>query len=289
MSRLFGLLCEEAVNLSCKQVSKLPTGINVEEAAADMPPEADGWGIGFYRNRGAFLFKKASRNSRVQRITNITEVVSSSIFISHLRKATVGDRKEANTHPFRWGNWLFAHLGTISRFRKIRPRILRTLPPAYKKQIHGNTDSEHLFYLYLSMLRGEGGIKKGQIPLAAAVEGLKNFGRILEEFRRDAEIQEISVLNFLISNGTYLLALRCEHPLYYVSYEEGTTEETRFFSPTTWLEYEIVQYDPSNKIVVVASEKLTASPNWREVPEKHILAIESKQEINITPWLSDKV
>lgn len=285
MSRLFGLLCDEPVNLSCKQVLKLPTGINEEDAVADMPPEADGWGIGFYRNKGSFLFKKASRNTRVQRIANIAEVVSSRIFISHLRKATVGDRKEANTHPFRWGNWLFAHLGTVSHFRKIRSRILRTLPPAYKKLIHGNTDSEHLFYLYLSMLRGEGGIKKGQISLSAAVDGLKNFGKILEEFRRDAEIQETSVLNFLISNGTYLLALRCEHPLYYISFEEGTTEETRFFSPVTRLEYEIVQYSPSNKMVVVASEKLTASTNWRQVPEKHILAVDCKQEINLTPWL----
>ena len=284
MSRLFGLFCAEPVKLSCTQVSQ-PVEGGVLEIDRDIPPKADGWGIGFYRDQGSFLFKKSARASGTQRITRITEVISSHIFISHVRQATVGERKEANTHPFRWGAWLFAHQGTVAQFRRIRSRILRKLPPAYKKQIMGNTDTEHCFYLYLSLLRGEGGIKKGRISLQAATDGLKNFGTILDEFRRDAEVGEMPVLNFLISNSSYLLASRFGYPLYYLCHEKNTIEPATFFSPATWLQYELLQFDPSRKFVVVASEKLTASPNWKEVPDKHVLSVNATQKIEITPWL----
>ena len=284
MSRLFGLVSEEPVKLSCTQDSRLQSGDTIDEDS-DKVPGADGWGIGFYRDQGSFLFKKASRTARTQRIASISEVVSSNIFICHLRHATTGDRKEANTHPFRWGFWLFAHLGGIHHFRRIRSRILRKLPPAYKKQIRGNTDSEYCFFLYLTLLRGQGAIKKGSIPLQAAVNGLKNFGRIMEEFHKEADVQQTPVLNFLITNGSYLIATRCGYPLYYLYHGGGALNETTYASDETSLRYELLQYDSEKKFVVVSSEKLSASQDWREVPEKHILAINSSQEIEIIPWL----
>lgn len=283
MSRLFGLYCEEPVKLSCKQVAPVQAD-SAQGKSQETTPDADGWGVGFYRNKGSFLFKKASRNSKTQRITNITEVISSNIFISHLRHATVGDRKEANTHPFRWGNWLYAHLGTINHFRRMRSRILRKLPPAYKKQIQGNTDSEHTFYLYLSLLKKEGAIKKGDIPLDSAVKGLQNFRSILVDFHKEAEIDEMSELNLLVSNGSYLIAARCGSPLYYHYSEEIKPEEASFYSDTTWLKYELLDFDPDKKLVVVSSEKLHASEQWQEIPDNHIFTINSNQEISIQPW-----
>lgn len=283
MSRLFGLYSEEPVKLSCIQAKEIPSWRNLGENSGN-PVEADGWGIGFYKNNGSFLFKKASKSSKSQRITNITEVISSPIIVSHVRHATVGERKEANTHPFRWGLWLFAHYGKINHFRRIRSKIMRKLPSAYKKQIEGNTDSEFCFYLYLSHLKKEGAIKKGDIDLDAAIKGLKNFRNDIEEFQREADVTEMSELNFLISNGSYLIASRCGSPLYYLCSDRSNPQDTVFFSSETWLQYELIDFDPEKKLVTVSSEKLTDSTKWRVVPDNHILTINSAQEIEIIPW-----
>jgi len=285
LSRLFGFFGMNPVNLSCSQHA-VPGAVDGTEGASSQGLiEADGWGIGFFRNNGSFLFKKAARSSGVQRIASIGEVISSHIFISHLRKATVGERKEANTQPFRWGNWLLAHQGTISPFRKIRPRILRKLPSAYKKQICGNTDSEHCFYLFLTMLRGEGGIKKGEIPLKAAVGGLKKCIAAITGFYDDAEIPERPTVNLLLSNGAYLLAARQGIPLFYLLQSELDAADMTFFSRCTGLQYTIMRVEEKTRFVLIASEKLSASANWRELPENHIIAVDSSLNIDIVQWL----
>ncbi|MFC1556838.1 class II glutamine amidotransferase [candidate division KSB1 bacterium] len=279
MSRLFGLFSSHPVNLSCN--------LSASERSDSLIsiPAADGWGIGFFRNRASFLFKKAARPTGDQPLTNISEVISSNIFISHLRRANIGERKEANTQPFRWGNWLFAHQGMLTHFRKLKPRILRKLPAAYKKLIRGNTDSEHCFYLYLTMLRGEGAIKKGEIPLTAAVDGLITCGRVLHEICEDAEVEDFPTCNFLVTNGEYLLAARLGDPLYYQTRRRDDPADTKFFSKETGLQYELRNLVEDMEFTVVSSEELSASPDWQEIPDKHFISISSSQDISFTRWM----
>jgi len=283
MSRLFGFFSANKANLSCSQFDVKSEDADISEKSR----KADGWGIGFFRNRASFLFKKAARSSGDQRITNISEVMSSNIFISHLRYASIGERKEANTQPFRWGNWIFAHQGTIKHFRKIRPHIIRRLPAAYKKQISGNTDSEYLFYLFLTMLRGEGGIKKANIPLSSTVLGLKKCVQLIYQFCDDVEAVEFPVLNLLISNGEFLLAVRDGSPLYYLWQENLSIPETIFVSYKTGLQYELKNIDEEFGFIIVASEKLTNSPEWKEIPDKNILTIDAAYNINVMPIAID--
>ncbi len=101
---------------------------------------------------------------------------------------------------------MFAHCGTINQFRRIRSKILRKRPPVYKKLIRGNTDSEHLFYFCLSLLRGEGGIKWGNISLDSAVQGLQLLKTHMIDLHREAEVDEMPVMNFILSNSSYLIA-----------------------------------------------------------------------------------
>jgi predicted glutamine amidotransferase len=288
MSRLFGLSCAKPVHLSCRLAYREyenELDLTDKETPEQPPASPDGWGIGFYRNRGSFLFKKVTKDTAKGQFSTISEVISSHIFICHLRYATVGGRKEANTHPFRWGVWLFAHQGTIHQFRRIKPRIVRKLPTVYKQLLQGNTDSEHCFYLYLSQLRGEGGIKKGTIPLSAAIEGLRSFGKLLTEFVEDADVSQPPILNFLISNGSYLLASRFGAPLYYLTMSVEPEHTVKFYSPATHLEYELLKGEEANKIIGVATEPLAPMDTWNEVPNNHLLSITLGQKINITPWM----
>ncbi|MFC1513627.1 class II glutamine amidotransferase [candidate division KSB1 bacterium] len=284
MSRLFGMICKEKVNLSCSQLDDFPSGYDPDIYKDNVIDYSDGWGIGFFKNTASFLYKKTSKDTGQKRITSISEVVSSHIFLSHLRIATIGEKKEANTQPFRWGNWLFAHIGTVHRFRKLRSRLMRKLPSVYKRNISGNTDSEVLFYYYLSLLRQEGSIKKGDIPFDAAVKVMKEFSVNMQEFLTDSEITEVPELNFIITNGSYMLATSLDKPLYYLTIQSEEDSDIRFFSPTSMLEYQLIQTEFPNKIIVVSSEKLTRSDDWIEVNNNNFLGINSELDIELHNW-----
>ncbi len=78
----------------------------------------DGWGIGFFEDRGCRLFldTKAAAKSPIAALVQRYPIRSMNI-IAHIRKATQGKVRLRNTHPFLrelWGRyWLFAHNGDL--------------------------------------------------------------------------------------------------------------------------------------------------------------------------------
>jgi predicted glutamine amidotransferase len=72
-----------------------------------------------------------------------------------LTSATVGARRDTNTHPFQMDRWLFAHNGTLGAFVPIRQRLLAGMTPAMRAMPRGATDSEHVFHYLLSCRQRE--------------------------------------------------------------------------------------------------------------------------------------
>lgn len=280
MSRLFGFFGTDSVNLSC-----VDTG---ETVGSSEKIDSDGWGIGFFKNDASFLFKKASRSSGGNRIANIAEVVSSHVFISHLRFATIGERKEANTQPFRWGSWIFAHQGTVEHFRKIKPRIARKLPQAYKKLIRGNTDSEYLFYLFLSLLREKGSIKKGEINRDDAITGMKDLGEVIEEFCDEAEVEKYPTMNILVSNGEYFIAARNGSPLYYRLMTPDMEKDTVFKSSETGLSYELQNLTDDISFALISSDKFSDSEQYIEISNNTLFSVDSSITPEMIEWVEQK-
>ncbi len=78
-----------------------------------------GWGIGWWEDglprvrRGILpahsddAFLAAGRELRAP------------VVVAHVREASVGEVRDENTHPFQHGPWLFAHNGTVARFRDV--------------------------------------------------------------------------------------------------------------------------------------------------------------------------
>ncbi|MEA2429642.1 MAG: hypothetical protein QOF65_2029 [Thermoleophilaceae bacterium] len=105
---------------------------------------------------------------------------------AHVRKATVGDLKPENTHPFCLGPYSFSHNGTIRH-------ITRYADPSVERPA-GDTDSEHLFRLVMHNL-----------DAADPVAGLRYAVKaIIERF-------PFSSLSFLFSDGERLYAYRLGH------------------------------------------------------------------------------
>jgi len=97
-------------------------------------------------------------------VIELLEDVQATAALFHLRRATVGSYREENTHPFRMKRWLFAHDGTLANFGDLRPTLLSLLPPFLQRAIRGETDSEHLFALFLAGLKGSDLLDKLEPP-----------------------------------------------------------------------------------------------------------------------------
>lgn len=151
------------------------------------------------------------------------------------------------------------HNGLIDGFYSIKIKIIQMIHPDSYQNVLGQTDSEHVFALILFFLAKSSG------PLTAnaykkAIE--KAIKKILS-WLKDA--QQLLVLNFVISNGHSLIAIRySNHPerkkltLYYTNHVELSAA------------------NPQAQSVIIASEKLSdVEKNWHSVPMNHFLYVGS--------------
>jgi glutamine amidotransferase len=168
-----------------------------------------GWGIGWYepgrtpRVRRGLLpahadgsFVRAARSAR------------SRIVVAHVRDASIGRVIPENTHPFVHGRWLFAHNGTVARYkrlRRVRAAIEAEIAPELRGGLRGETDSERCFALFLTLLpehAREGGATVPEIRRALA-----GTTAIVSAIADDPAVAPSS-LNFLVTDGHVLAACR---------------------------------------------------------------------------------
>ena len=79
----------------------------------------DGFGFGWYPTAGAStpgVFHSIEPAWHDQNLRELTQIIKSPLFFSHVRAAAGPPIQQTNCHPFRFENWLFMHNGTISEF-----------------------------------------------------------------------------------------------------------------------------------------------------------------------------
>jgi predicted glutamine amidotransferase len=112
----------------------------------------DGFGVGWYTDRptpGVFHSTEPAWNDR--NLHELSAHVSSGHFFAHIRAATGTAVQQTNCHPFRHDRWLWMHNGMIRDFAKVKRDLLFAVDETLFPEIEGQTDSELLFFLALSM------------------------------------------------------------------------------------------------------------------------------------------
>jgi predicted glutamine amidotransferase len=131
----------------------------------------------------------------------------------HVRKATIGDLKPENTHPFCLGPYSFSHNGTVRNITRLSdPNLGAT---------DGQTDSEHLFRLVMHHLDSNDPVDGVRYAITATIERYP-----------------FSSLSFLFSDGEKLYAYRLGHcelhwlarPGQLIVASEELTEDERWHS-----------------------------------------------------------
>jgi predicted glutamine amidotransferase len=176
----------------------------------------DGWGVAFYVDGAPHVTRSPTTALGDALFHRLSGVVSSETVLAHVRKATHGSRTIFNCHPFQFGRWVFAHNGDIPNFEAKRELLLNHVSPRFKRFILGETDSEVLFFVFLSVLESLG-------PLADD-PGLQSIsGALREAINRTRDLCDTdgthALLTVVATNGESLVAAQGGKGLYFSTYK----------------------------------------------------------------------
>jgi predicted glutamine amidotransferase len=187
--------------------------------------DRDGWGIAWY-DRGKLQLVK-SRDSALEnhKYVSAARDVNSRIMLAHLRRMTRGNNRDVNAHPFSFGNYVFAHNGTVDI-----SDLTYHLRGKYR-DVRGDTDSEVLFRYLMQNME-----KFGHFM------GLR---KAVQEISDQAKDKHVTSLNFLMADGRYLYAFkrvyRGRNNLYYMAtdgFYKSVVFTSRPFREDGWSEME---------------------------------------------------
>ena len=115
------------------------------------PTNGDGFGLGWYgTGQGPGVFHSVSPAWANANLRELAAHIESPLFMAHVRATSGTAIQETNCHPFKHGDWLFAHNGVVSGYDILRRDLILAVDPSLFPGIQGSTDSEVLFHLALT-------------------------------------------------------------------------------------------------------------------------------------------
>jgi len=231
----------------------------------------DGWGIGYYDGDLPRVVRRAASAVDCNEYRAAAEAIRAATFMAHVRQASVGELSTANTHPFAYGRWLFAHNGTVTGFDRVGPRLRSETSPDLLAAIEGTTDSELVFHWLLSRLQNvQGNLAEPCRDLTALRQLVAESIVQLAAASAAAGGDEPARLNFLLSDGRFLLASCFGHSLHWINHA-GPQASVQPNDATPGGEY---------RAAFVASEPVTLEA-WQEIPDRSILVVDSDIQANV--------
>jgi predicted glutamine amidotransferase len=183
----------------------------------------DGFGFAWMKPEKIWdVYKKAEsyeevmKNKKVQEKMN--EIYSKDVVVGHIRKKEFGNVSLENTQPFIYENQIFCHNGRIDSFVKIKSKIKERIDPIYTPIIKGETDSEYLFYLFLTFkkkVESENLNDFTSFQHASSLNLSKKYKFVLEtamnqmiDFLKGLENPDVIYLNIIYCNDEFSIITR---------------------------------------------------------------------------------
>ena len=217
----------------------------------------DGFGVGWYDDTDTpRLYRSTHPAWNDRNLRELAAGVSSPLFFAHIRASTGTAIQETNTHPFRYGRWLWMHNGLIREFARMRRELLGAVDDSLFGGIEGTTDSEAMFFLALTF-----GLEDDPISAVARMVGL------VEQTGRNHGIAEPVQMTIATTDGRTVWAFRYS--------SEGDSRSLYFSTRLDALKAAYPELEElaglSDETMVLVSEPLGDLPGaWNEVPESHV-------------------
>ncbi len=244
-----------------------------------IPINGDGFGISWFDfalDDEPCHFRSVRPSWSDMNLRSLAKKVKTNMLFAHVRAATPGSTiDELNCHPFIHGKMTWMHNGMILGFQKIRRQLLRNLSDEAYDAIHGSTDSEHMFGLFLNRLENP----TGPVTTAEMVQAMHGMFADLNQLLIEHEVRELSYLNLCVSNSKSVVATRyTTNPrvqpasLYYMFGKNYVCDEYRCYM------------EPDNgqsEAVIIASEPFTAvKSDWVKVGRNSMIIVDEDLSIS---------
>jgi predicted glutamine amidotransferase len=213
----------------------------------------DGWGMAWYEGAEPVVRKSAIRADSAPEYDKLAREPLADLGLVHLRWATPGlGVNELNSHPFRYGQYVFAHNGAIHP----QDRLPEMLPEQWERQLAGTTDSERYFLLIMSRLPSHGGDMVAAIADAAT--------DIDSRF-------EPNSLNAILLTPDKLYAISWHHR----DRAPDAKLRARGYDEPEIAAYFDLAYHATDGAVVVASSNWP-QPGWTPLENRHVLVTDRR-------------
>jgi predicted glutamine amidotransferase len=221
----------------------------------------DGFGVGWYEEgEPPRVYRSTHPAWNDRNLRELAAGISSPLFFAHIRASTGTAIQETNTHPFRYGRWLWMHNGLVRGFHLVKRELQAAIADEYFDSIEGTTDSETMFYLALSF-----GLEEDPVE---AVERMVGF---VERTGRSRGVDQPVQMTVATTEGTKIWAFRYS--------SEGDSRSLYFSTRMDALKAlypESAELQSlSDETRVIVSEPLGDLPGaWQEAPESHVGIVE---------------
>lgn len=125
-----------------------------------------GWGFGAWskhllKSGDPFLYRRPMAAFYDDNATRIIPSLQASTMLAHVRAASYNAGTvlaDENCHPFSFEHtpWIIAQNGSLPHWRLLQSELLPHCERRYLEQMKGTTDTEFLYVLLLSLLKGDG-------------------------------------------------------------------------------------------------------------------------------------
>lgn len=236
------------------------------------PHNGDGFGIGYYTDiklgPNPCIFTSTIPAWNCINLERIASKTASSLIFAHVRATTEGSLSDDNCHPFSYGTLMWMHNGGLGAWKYIKRRLGEQLSDKWYGEVHGSTDTEWAFALFLNTLEKMGlnpdkPPADGFGPTVLRVALTRTIGQINhlikgipKETIEKENVDCRSLLNFAVSDGHTVICSR------YVSSKKDEAASLYYSSGSSWDDkaggnYHMDRKDKGADVVLVASEPLS--------------------------------
>ena len=244
------------------------------------PLNGDGFGLGWYEpdvTREPAVFASVTPAWNNRNLRYMAPKLVSPCILAHVRAATEGQVSEFNCHPFHYRNLLMAHNGSVRPFTRIKRALVDRLSDERFLWIQGQTDSEHLFALFLDHY-----LAQPARDAEAMTDALQATFDALAALKAAHGVTQASGLNMVITDGRALVAARhCDDPSV-VPASLHHTEGGHYVCDAGGCRMAPAPHHA--QAVLIASEPLTReSQHWRDVPPRHFVLVDAHNHLSLRP------
>lgn len=255
---------------------------SIRARETDEPLNGDGFGLGWYAQEidpqpAVFVSLQPAWNDR--NLKYIAPKIRSTCFFAHVRAASQGDVSLQNSHPFHYKRFLFMHNGEIAGFRVIKRYMRRQLSDEVYDWIQGQTDSEHMFAIFIETFLKN----KGHFNAEDIADAFEETIAQINFIQKKHHIDGINYINAAITDGRSIVAMR------YIT-DKSLPAPSLHFSEGSRYDYHggrchIVPTEAEeNGVVLIASEQLNSfKAEWQDFPVNHILLVNDDLSTQLRP------